>query len=400
MAAMKVSPERGTVMYESERPPLRGFSDLWTGPDRALDARSKFLRKRLVYWLVCLCLFISLRTALADDHRVLEKINSLRFEKGEPAPFLGIYTHLEEKTSLEEKIALASRIISENPYITGITLKIWWSELHPNKTEIRFALLEQLIATIASHSKLINLAIIPGFHSPEWIYDEGVRKSGPFTIGSMQSFAPLPWDERYIALLSGDLKDIAARYGTDPRVFSIEVLGHNYKGEEMHAPDPESLLGTDWSPKKALDNWKYWIDLYNSLFPEKKLILVISQMYRGEKQLPVEVADYFVTRCQGRAILQTDQLNGREDKLLWSMEICRRFSTLAPNCHEMVGSFKTQPARQGDPAMTIKNFLKGGNPLYLQLWRGDADDPRYAKELLDAFREYHTQPIEINRPVQ
>lgn len=66
-----------------------------------------------------------------------------------------------------------------------------------------------------------------------------------------------------------------------------------------------------------------------------------------------------------------------------------------PNCHETVGSFQEQPERQGTPAMTLYNARKGGdNLLYLQLWRRDCDDPRYAKAVLEAWEKYGALPLD------
>jgi hypothetical protein len=193
-------------------------------------------------------------------------------------------------------------------------------------------------------------------------------------------------------LFKKDLEELARRYANDPRIDAITVQGHNYKGEEMHAPDPALLDPYGINYDTVLANWKWWIDLYGALFQQKKLILVVSQMYNGSSysNLPEDVTEYFARKYQGRAILQTDQLDGRRAKPEndLSSGILRRWHDYAPNRHEMVGSFKEQPERQGTPEMTIYNFVGMGNPYSLQLWRRDCDIPLYAENLLNAWIEY------------
>jgi len=161
----------------------------------------------------------------------------------------------------------------------------------------------------------------------------------------------------------------------------------------MHAPAADAMRPFGWSEETVLHNWKFWIDRYAELFPKKKLNLIVSQMYKGRDggpDLPGKVAAYFMEKCAGRAVLQTHQLQGRQDALAESAQICGQYARLAPNCHEMVGSFKEQPDRQGSPAMTLYNTKQAGNNvLYLQLWRRDCNDPQYAKALLDAWEKYH-----------
>jgi hypothetical protein len=117
-------------------------------------------------------------------------------------------------------------------------------------------------------------------------------------------------------------------------------------------------------------------------------------MYPGYDDLPGEIADYFVKTYQGRAILQTDQLHGRDESQQLSDTIVRQLSAYAPISHELVGSFKEQPTRQGTPEMTVYNFLRNGNPLYLQLWRRDSSDPRYAQALIAAMHTYGHLDVE------
>jgi hypothetical protein len=308
------------------------------------------------------------------------------------ADFLGIFTHTEPYADMPAKLASLDRLVTSNPQILGITLKIQWQQLHPERDRLDWDGLERLISTAANAGLRVNLALIPGGASPAWIYEAGARKAGPFNFNRRDVFVPVPWDQAYIDLFIADLKAVASRYAADPRIWQVEVIGHHYNpgGEEMHAPRADEMKPFGWTEEVALTNWKYWIDRYAELFPAKQLSLIVSQMYKGAAPaLPRQVAAYFVERCAGRAVLQTHQLQGREDALAESAQICRDLARFAPSSHEVVGSFKEQPERQGSAAMTIYNARRAGDRLlYVQLWRRDCDSPQYAKGLLEAWGKY------------
>jgi hypothetical protein len=327
-----------------------------------------------------------------ETHRavseVVKQFNAMTFAKGQKAGFLGIFSHTEPPFDLDDQFTSAEWLLRDNPLITGISLKIWWNHVHPEKNIVYWDKLERLIALVASHGKVINLSLIPGYHTPEWVYAEGVLKIGPIPFRNEARYAPVFWSGGYLKLLTADIQAIAQHYGDDPRVSSITIQGHNYQGEEMHGIPVTFLTPYGFSREMVVENWKYWIDTYGQLFPHKKLILVISQMYPGYPDLPFEIADYFVKTYQGRAILQTHQLHGRDESQLLSDTIVRQLSAYAPTSHELVGSFKEQPARQGTAEMTVYNFIRNGNPLYLQLWRRDSSDPHYAQALIAAMHMY------------
>jgi hypothetical protein len=311
------------------------------------------------------------------------------FKAGEEASFIGLYTHTEPSRNLDEQIASAAKLLENNPYISGLTLKIKWKDFHPEKDKIEWQKLELLISMAAAKKKMVTLALLAGYSTPAWVLKSGVAK-----IQTIDGVAPVPWDTAYMRLFSNDIKAVAKLYAKDKRVTMVEVLGHQFRGEEMHAPNKDLLKEFNWSKDVVIANWKYWINLYDSLYPQKKLNLVVSQMYDGVPELSEIVAAYFLERCAGRTVLQTDQLNGREGGIIpGSGELCKKLSDLAPNCHEMVGSFKEQPERQGTPEMTIYNFKQMGNPYYLQLWRRDCDDPQYAKALLEVWEKYKRMTV-------
>ena len=329
-------------------------------------------------------------TAPFTPQPLQKRANEVRFEPHRKTPFLGVFTHVEAAFSMADKLASMKQVIANNPFVTGFTLKIQWKQFHPEPNVVDFEGLDALVNTAADAGKLVNIALIPGAASPEWIYDFGVKKVGPVRAGALEVTAPVPWDYRYLEIYWGDLRRLQSKYGSDPRVWAIEVLGHNFNpaGEEMHAPAVDVFKEFGWSKHTFIENWKIWIDLYDEMFPTKKLILVVSQNYPGHEELSEGVARYFVEKSQGRAILMSHQLHGRHDGLSFGPDVCRQLSALAPNAHELVGSLQETPERQGSVPMTIFNFVQCGNPLFLQLWRRDADDPRYIKAVLGAWNRY------------
>jgi hypothetical protein len=316
--------------------------------------------------------------------------------ENQASAFLGIFTHTEPIFTMDDQLISLEQCLNDNEWIRGVQLRIPWKNLQPARDTVHWDKLERQIEAAASRGKLVHVSIIPGIHTPDWVFDQGAAKTGPVTIGGTQAHTPILWDPVYMDAFTRLLTQLAGRYRNDARVTAMHVLGHHYKGDEMHAPKETGLLEPyGFSRQTVLDNWRYWLDLYGSLFPSTRLILVISQMYPGFNDLAQEVAELFVGKFPGRAILQSDQLHGRQDalgqpegKAQLSDSIIRSLSGSAPHGHEMVGSFKEQPQRQGSVEMTIYNFVRMGNPLYLQLWRRDCSDPSYAEALLRAWEKY------------
>lgn len=321
---------------------------------------------------------------------LLKKANEARFEVGKKAAFLGVFAPIEAAPDLRGKLVRLKETMTQNPFIVGVTLRIQWQQFHPEADKVDFEGLDALVETAATAGKLVTIALIPGGASPEWIYQFGVKKIGPVRCGAHMVTAPVPWDYRYLEIYWGDLRRLQAKYGADPRVWAVAVLGHNFDplGGEMHAPPPEALRAMGWSKHTVLENWKIWIDLHDELFPTKKLILVVSEGYPGNDDLVEGVARYFVERCQGRAILMSHQLHGRYDELPFGPSLGRKLAGLAPGAHELAASLEANPGRQGSLPMTVFNAVQSGPPVFLQLQPGDCADPRHVKALLNAWNRY------------
>ena len=312
----------------------------------------------------------------------------MSFKAGE-TPFLGVFTHLESRQDFDAKQRNLEELVAGNPLISGVTIKLWWKHLHPEKDVVHWAKLDKLIETAHRNGKRVNIALMPGMVSPDWVFKEGAVKAGKLRMTKWMTYTTIPWDPVFMELYLRDLKEMSKRYRDDPRVFSFVVLGHNYNeaGEEMHTPAPDAVTPYGWSREVALENWKYWIDQYVELFPHKKLSVCISQMYK-DASLVEEVVEYFVEQSGGRGFLQTHQVSGLDLREASSGKLCLRFSETTPNAHETVGSYSEQPERQGSYELVCYKAIKMGNPLFFQLWRRDCNDPQYAEKLLQTWELY------------
>lgn len=307
--------------------------------------------------------------------------------------FLGIFTHTKTVSDLETKHVLLVEALDANPHLSGVTIKVWWKHLHPAPGVVHWDKLEAIVDLASSRGLKVNLSLWGGYYSPEWIYEHGVQRvPGDHWYHN----APVPWDPIFERLFISDLEELARRYADDPRIFMVGVAGHNFRGEEMHTPPVYHVPG--WSREKVLDCWEGWIRTFDRLFPEKRLFVVVSQMYPGQDGLTEEVVDYFVETVGSRGVLQTHQLAGRSDNLPESGRLCHKHHSVVPHTHELLGSLTAAPERQGSLDMTMYNLVRMGNPLFLQIWQRDSLDPQHALRVLQKWEKYgHLDPETIQR---
>ena len=105
-----------------------------------------------------------------------------------------------------------------NPCISGVALQIHWADLEPVQGQPEWSKLDQLFAAAKSSHKWVQLLIFPGFFSPAWALQGGV-KTQTFAIqygpgkGTVMAL-PIPWDriylERWLAFLKANAKIQAA----------------------------------------------------------------------------------------------------------------------------------------------------------------------------------------------
>lgn len=358
-----------------------------------LEASSTIrLRAGAYTTLLALCAVMFAAAAHAGPN--IDRAAAVRFEPGQRPPFLGFFSCTEPNYGLPDTTKFIEHVIANNPLIAGFTVRLQWRVLHPERGRIEWEQLEKLIATAAAADKLITISLLPGGASPPWIYEAGALKAGPTRNGARIITTPVPWDPTFMELFTKDLAAIAERYGNDPRLFGMTVLGQNfnYLGEEMHAPSVDAFLPFGWTEERVLENWRYWIDTYAWLFPTKKLMVVPSQSYRGADHLSRKIVAYFAEKCAGRGFLQTHQLTGRGENVAFGPQICREFGHVLPATHEIFSSMKYIAWRTGSLDMWVFNANKIAPVPFLQMWARDAEDPEIALRLKEAWENYGAVP--------
>ena len=345
---------------------------------------------------------------VAVSNTVTYKVPDVHFKKNVQVAYIGNFSKTVTQTmTLEGNLKFMQDNIARNKAATGdiqirgLSITIPWNELHPAENTYDWKGLDDLVKFCGDNGIKCQLSLYAGMYSPDWIYAAGVKGIN-VTASSEAMYVPIPWDQKYMELLTNDIELLAEKYADDPRVQQVQVTGHTYGTLEMHAPDISDYTsqGIAISPQIILDNWKYWVDLWGKLFPAKDLVLVLSQMYSGggnsyNSDLSRAVTDYFVTKYQGRAILSTHQLHGKWDigpRLEAGgdndpFRICKEYSDRAPNGHEMVASF-SNPDRQGTMEMTILNLKYMGNPYFMQFWKNETTQGTFFGDMQQMYDKY------------
>lgn len=355
----------------------------------------------------------------------ISQLNAREDRESYPAQWYGVFTHIGETNPMKKwhgfktLIPKVIDIKEKNPYITGVTIKILWKHINPENGIYDFEGLDELLEFLYKNNMKVIFSMFTGNQSaPDWIYTAGAKKFiTTKKIRGNPLYGPIPWDEVYMKLLKECLGALAREINHDDRIFGVGIYGHNFVGGEMimaYANSPVDLDRWDALGKTdevVLKNWKHWIDIYGARFTNKKLILTIGPPYglkesrRRNGKLINAIADYAVKKYPTRIILQHMALHGRFDGLgvCWDkddLDKCAgcqiKYRDRIPSGWETLGSFFSQPGRQGNAEMTVYNALKA-TPLYIQLWPNDALNEKgaeLAKKIIDRYNEFKEIPLD------
>ncbi|WLI10521.1 MULTISPECIES: beta-galactosidase [Pseudomonas] len=176
----------------------------------------------------------------------------------------------------------------DNKCLAGITYYVGWRKLEPVKGEFNFEGIEELLRSARRHNKKVNLALLTGRWSPDWVLSQSRQvkwlHNDTYTANdiNVRSEAPVPWDSAYHANLRQLLTEVAARVLPFKDVInSISVTGgSNTNGIEMNfiASDYE-LKKVGFTKEEYVNSWVSLARDYHEIFPGIPLSIAVHTHY-------------------------------------------------------------------------------------------------------------------------
>jgi hypothetical protein len=214
-----------------------------------------------------------------------------------------------------------------NPCISGVALQIHWADLEPVQGKPDWSKLDQLFSAAESSRKWVQLLIFPGFFSPEWALEGGV-KTEAFAIqygpgkGNVKRL-PMPWDKVYLARWSAFLKLLSARYGKEPAFRVVAAVGPTSVSAEMSLPEKLENLkiwqSEGYTPHKYIEAWQQIFQAYAADFPNQRVSLSVGIGLNINNQGRIEqgegartrqmIIDRAVARMGSRFVLHNSDLS-------------------------------------------------------------------------------------------
>lgn len=291
------------------------------------------------------------------------------------------------------------KVLLKNQYIDCLYIHIGWDLLESVKGEMNFKKLDKIIELAHKYNKPYKLTLVPGTHSPKWVYDKKIqifesKDSNPHhkNYGHIIRF-PLPWDKIYLETWFTSITTFLSRYREDPYFVAVTLTGPNMISPEWHlakrAEDMIKWIKYDDFRGKIRDAWIETIKKYASVLRHQRFILEASSTpVVGMKKEAIEVIEFGVKNYPNRFTLQTDQLNGRGNQITappykrimdYRNKIYVGFQNVA-----FLGNGEQK--RQGTFEMTVFNYVQA-EAHYLELWFGDGQNQSTSKKLRDMINK-------------
>ena len=241
---------------------------------------------------------------------------------------LGIYARYAASCSpmknqtLDQCINAAAAALLMNPVISGINAELDWNDLNPSMGVYDWSELVDIFTAVdawnqanpAMPRKTVMLDVNPGFHSPQWVFNNLVScdpmfnpatmTANPSKVPSTCGYAtflesesanpqplplPLPWNPFYKSAWATFLQALAQQYGSNPDLVSVTIAGPTSSSAEMIVPNEKNdpVHFYQWNPLFALtfppsyqnsdqafiEAWQDAVDLYSATFSGLTLVI-------------------------------------------------------------------------------------------------------------------------------
>jgi hypothetical protein len=167
-----------------------------------------------------------------------------------------------------------------SPYMSGVAIQIYWSDIEPVKGQPNWARLDEVFAAAHESHKWVQLLVFPGFFSPAWALEgaETAQFTAPFGLAKGNAMTlPMPWDPVYLGNYFAFLKQLSDRYGNRPEFLMIAAAGPTSVCDQALLPhttaDIKLWIQHGYTSTKFIHAWQQAFEVHARLFPNQYVSL-------------------------------------------------------------------------------------------------------------------------------
>jgi len=168
------------------------------------------------------------------------------------------------------------KAVYSNPAVDGIALRTEWDKIETSNGVYDWSYLDRNIAAAAAAGKKVSISVAAGVTTPSWLYNLGAA-GFTFTSGGTNYKIPVPWDPVFLAQWTQFVRDLGARYATNPAVVLVKITGINALTPETMLPrtsaDNTRWAAIGYTPTKVENAWRTIADTFAQAFPKKQISL-------------------------------------------------------------------------------------------------------------------------------
>ncbi|MCF6174389.1 MAG: alpha/beta hydrolase [Victivallaceae bacterium] len=283
--------------------------------------------------------------------------------------------------------------LKQNPYVTGVYLAIRWNDFEPQNNKYNFDRLDRLIQAIRDAGKTYKLSLVPGIHTPKFVYQNGAAKlstkvSNKFRPNYGEEVnIPLPWNKKYQTYFFQAVGELAQHYASDKQLIAVSMTVANFMSPELHLPRSKADI-KQWQQHadyqhKIAQAWRTSLDRFATLFPEQQLCVELAMPITGMGDDVEDMIEYGIKQYPQRFTIQSDQLNGKHDNMkIFSYQTILKYKDQLHNGFQNVAGWRYPKSRQrqGSMEQTVTNYNRTGAE-YFEIWYGDGESIEICRKL-------------------
>ncbi len=241
---------------------------------------------------------------------------------------LGVYAHVDvgdaiatypgnKPTSAQLHAYLQSFYtgLLADPAISGMAFGVHWDQTQPSSGNVPssydWSYLDDVFTAAGGAQKTVQIIMTPGVDSPSWLFSEIPSCDPLFTTGSApancgsvtftgypeqqradSNTVPLPWNSAYQAAWNAFLKDLNARYGSNPAFVAIAIAGPITASDEFIFP---TTANTSAPQPSGLTPDATWAALIQHSFPNNSAYVNTDQAFIDAWKQAIDAAEAIFT---------------------------------------------------------------------------------------------------------